>query len=56
MYKIKYHPDGSVERYKAKLVILGNHQVERIDYNGNFSLIAKMVTIPIVLAVAATKN
>ena len=31
VYKIKYNSNGTVERYKAWLVILGNHQVQGID-------------------------
>lgn len=31
VYKIKYHSDGSVERLKARLVILGSHQVTGLD-------------------------
>ena len=55
IYKIKYNSDGTMERYKARLVILGNHQVEGIDYTETFALIVKMVTVRVFLAVAAVK-
>ena len=32
VYKIKYHADGTIERYKARLVVLGNTQVEGEDF------------------------
>ncbi|MCI38127.1 Ty1/copia-element polyprotein, partial [Trifolium medium] len=49
----KYHSDGTVERFKARLVILGNHQVEGINYTETIGPVAEMVTVPTVLAVAA---
>ena len=56
VYKIKYHSDGSVERLKARLVILGNHQVAGLNYDETFAPIAKMVTVRVFLAVAAARN
>jgi len=56
IYKIKYNYDGTVERFKARMVILGNHQVEVLDYNETFSLVAKMVTIRTTLTVAVARD
>lgn len=36
VYKIKQHADGSIERYKARLVIRGDSKKEGVDYNRLF--------------------
>ena len=56
VYKIKYNSDGSVKRLNDQLVVFGNHQVEGIDYSDTFAPVAKMTTIRVFLAVAATEN
>ena len=37
IYKVKYHSDGSIERYKVCLVICGNKQIEGFDYTETFA-------------------
>jgi len=39
VYKITYHADGTIERYKARLVVLGNTQVEGEYYHKVFSVV-----------------
>ena len=56
VYKIQYNADGSIERYKARLVVMGNHQIEGVDYNETFAPVARMVTVRCVLTIAISKG
>lgn len=47
---------GSIEHYKAHLVILGNTQVEGVYYHETFAPLAKKVTIWTLLSVAAARK
>ena len=45
-----YNQDGSLERYKVKLVANGQTQIYGVDYSHTFSLVAKMGSIKLLLA------
>ena len=45
VYKIKYNADGSVNRYKGRLVAKGYSQEHDIDYIESFVLVSKMTTV-----------
>ena len=55
VFKTKFVADGSPLKYKARLVAKGFSQVQGIDYNKTFALVAKMDSIRLVLSIAASK-
>jgi hypothetical protein len=56
VYKIKCKADGSLDRYKTRLVVKGFKQRYGIDYEDSFSPIVKSATIRIVLSIAASRG
>ena len=49
-------PDGSIDKYKARLVIKGYRQKEGLDYFDTYSLVIRITSIRLVLAIAAIRN
>lgn len=56
VFTIKYRSDGTLERHKARLVVLGNKQIEGEDYDETFAHVSKMTTVRMPLKVSAAKN
>lgn len=53
IYNVEKVADVSVEKHKAIIVARGFCQVEGIDYNENFSLVARYSSIKYILALSA---
>ena len=49
----KFHPDGTLRKHKARLVVTGNRQTQGEDYASCFSPVVKHSSVRILLAIAA---
>jgi hypothetical protein len=56
VYKVKTHFDGSLERYKSRLVASGFQQEQGRDYDETFAPAAHMTTICTLLTVTSVRE
>lgn len=56
IFKIKYRQDGSIERYKARLVIKGYSQIYGIDYDQTYAPVVRYASIRYLLAMAVQED
>lgn len=55
-HKIKFNPNGTIEKYKARFVVRGFTQVKDKDYKHTFSPVAKLPTVRVLLAFATSQG
>ncbi|GJR44335.1 calcineurin B-like protein 4 [Tanacetum coccineum] len=56
IFKKKRKADGTVDKYKARLVIKEFRQCEGLDYFDTYSLVMRITSIRMILAIAALRN
>lgn len=56
VFKLKTKVDGSLERFKARLVAKCFKQQQGIDYDDTFSLVVKPCTVRLVLSITLSKG
>ena len=56
VFKVRYHPDGSVARFKARLVAQGFSQVQGIDFSETFAPTVRRESLRIYLALCLMLN
>jgi histone deacetylase 1/2 len=56
VYRIKKKADGSIDRYKARLVEKGFKQRHGLDYEDTFSPVVKIATIRRVLSISVSRG
>ena len=52
MFKLKHRVDGTVERFKARLVAQGYSQQQGVDYNEFFAPVTRAHSIRVILSIA----
>ena len=56
VFKLKLNPDGTIAKYKARLVARGFLQREGLDYSEVYSPVARIETVRLVVAVANARE
>ena len=53
IFKRKMKPDGTIDKYKAKLIVKGYREKEDLDYFDTYSPVTRITSIRMLIALAA---
>lgn len=53
VFKIKLRPNGSVEKFKARLVVMEFTQMEGIDFSNIYSSVTRITSFRVLIALAS---
>ena len=56
IFKKKLKVDGSIDKYKARLVVKGYKKREGVDYFDTYSPVTRITSIRMLVAIAALHN
>ncbi|KAI7965086.1 hypothetical protein MJO29_003184 [Puccinia striiformis f. sp. tritici] len=56
VFKVKRHPDRSIQKLKARLVAMGYSQIQGLDYEEVFSPTLRLETLRLILSLLASRN
>ncbi|XP_016178819.1 uncharacterized protein LOC107621301 [Arachis ipaensis] len=56
VFRIKKHPNGTIQKYKARLVAKKFHQKEGINFDQVFSPVVRTPTVRVILSLALAKE
>ena len=56
VFRIKYNADGSIDKFKSRLVACGYNQVKGVNFENTYSPVARLTSIKTMLALAAKRG
>jgi hypothetical protein len=56
VFDVKFNPDGTIRKYKARFVVKGYSQVKGVDFDETYSPVISMVILRLVLAIAVKEG